>query len=85
MTPDNESEQREQYKQFPVKMPIDLFEAFYRVFPHYGTRSIFIRETIREALRQLSDGSVLDIPTAVRVSLKSPALRVRIDSSNENK
>lgn len=71
-------------KTFPVNMPIDLFDAFYRIFPDYGARSLFIREAVRAALRQLSteDGS-LNLPDAVKLALQSPALRIRIANVQE--
>ena len=81
--PDNYDDQQET-KVFPVSMPVDLFDAFYRVFPHYGSRSIFIRECIRAALKQLSVvNGTLNLPDAVKIALESPALRIRIANVNE--
>jgi metal-responsive CopG/Arc/MetJ family transcriptional regulator len=66
-------------KTFPVNMPIELFDSFYRIFPDYGARSLFVREAVREALRQLStEDGTLNLPNAVKIALQSPALRIRI-------
>ncbi len=69
------------HRSFPVRLDQDLYDAFYKVFPQYGARSIFIREAIRAALRQLSEeDNTLNISAAVKLALKSPALRIRLSN-----
>lgn len=66
------------YRQFPVNLPTDLYEAFFKLFPDYGARSVFIREAIRAALRQVAkpNGS-LDVNSATQTALSSVVLRLR--------
>jgi hypothetical protein len=71
-------------KQFLVRIPYELYEFFYQTFPNHGAKSIFIRETIRELKRQLSkEDGLLDLSAVVQAALKSPSLRLVLQSNEK--
>jgi hypothetical protein len=40
------------YKVFPVKLPIDIFEEFYQCFPEKGERQRLVRKFIVAAIEK---------------------------------
>lgn len=65
-------------KQFSVYLDQTTFEDFIRIFPGQGTRQIFIRATIHEVIRQVSNNpELVDLPEAVKKVLNMPAMKIR--------
>lgn len=64
------------HRPFPVNLPTDLYDAFFKMFPEYGARSTFIREAIRAVLRQ-KGVEVVIVDDAAGTALDSAAMRSR--------
>lgn len=66
-------------KQLTLRLDLDIYESFFRIFPKHGQVSWVLRAIVREIIKQVKDNpEVVKLPEAVQSVLNSAGMRLRL-------
>jgi hypothetical protein len=68
-----------QTKQLTLRLDLEIYESFFRIFPKHGQVSYILRAVVREIIKQAkTNPELVKLPDAVQTVLNSAGMKLRL-------